>query len=213
MLVLPAWASLFISRWIFSGKIGSAICKCTRLSDHAAGLNGKPQQHFCLSDSRPCTMTECPGDVRDHSAESGDSTWSPMEKAAAPGSLPHILGCFLPWCLTDLLCQLEPWGSCCWLNRSINSPVQIQMKASPSQGGLVPGVCQTAVQIVAWKAGKDILWSYQQVWVTDVLPLMHSWIQSLKCQPLCHSYSYSWQRWIYSDTHYSWKSALVFVVM
>lgn len=140
MLIFPAWASPIISRWIFSGRIGSAICKCTPLSDDAAGLNGKPQQHFCWSDSRPCTMTMCPGHVRDHSAESGDSTWSPMEKAAAPGSLPHILGCFLPSCLTYLLCQLEPWRSCCWFNPSTNSPMQIQMKSSPSQGGLVPGV-------------------------------------------------------------------------
>lgn len=74
MLVFPAWASPIISRWIFNVKIGCAFCKCTCLSDDAAGLNGKPQQRFCSHDSRPCTMTACPGHVRDQAAESGDGT-------------------------------------------------------------------------------------------------------------------------------------------
>lgn len=57
------------------------------------------------------------------------------------------------------LCQLEPWGSCCWFHRSTNSPVQIQMKASPSQGRLVPGVSDSSLNsfMESWKGHFMIL--------------------------------------------------------
>lgn len=109
------------------------------------------------------------------------------------------LSWLLPALVPYLLCQLEPWRSCCWFNRSVNSPVQIQMKASPSQGGLVPGVSGSSPNscMESWKGHFMIL----PTGLSHRCPSTHALLNSefLKCQLPCHSYPYSRQRLVYSD--------------